>query len=208
MASGKRQVRPTGRLAFGRIETIAILCSIGVLLGLATYFGRSDHGPEYRLNCLDNLGRIGTAIGAYLEDSDQRWPAVAKLRSMDVHDPAWPTLPVVLEPYVDDATVFRCPADSRTLGEEHPLFARFDRQTTYFATEGTSYEWQFGESYAGRRPGEDLMSRPGGFGLGRADQPLLRDFDVFHDGDGQGAFNTLFADLKARAARGDTPRRG
>ena len=88
------------------------------------------------------------------------------------------------------------------------MFARFGRQTTYFATEGTSYEWQFGESYAGKRLGEDLMSRPDGFGLGRADQPLLRDFDVFHDGDGQGAFNALFADLKARAARGETRRRG
>ena len=48
------------------------------------------------------------------------------------------------------------------------------------------------------------MSRSEGFGLGAADQPILRDFDLFHTGDGAGSLNTLYADLQARSARGPT----
>ena len=82
----------------------------------------------------------------------------------------------------------------------------FPAETTYFATEGLSFEWQFGEIYGGRKLGEEMMSRPEGFGLGPADQPILRDFELFHEGDDGGSFNTLFADLRARSSRGDRGR--
>ncbi len=59
----------------------------------------------------------------------------------------------------------------------------------------------WGEGYGGMKVGEDFASSAKGLGLGRADQALLADFEPFHSGDEGGAFNTLYADLKARTAR-------
>jgi hypothetical protein len=96
---------------------------------------------------------------------------------------------------------FHCPADRRILPGDSPLRKKFSEKTTYFETEGTSYEWWFGEVYGGKKVGEESLSKAGGFGMGRADQPLLSDFEPFHSGDDQGAINTLNADLKPRTTR-------
>lgn len=157
---------------------------------------------EKRQACLSKLGEIGKALTAYLNESDQTWPHVAKLRSVALHDPPWPTLPVVLGRYVqDDAAVFRCPADERRLAADHPLAREFGAKSTWWKTEGTSYEWLMGEAYGGKKVGQEVLSKAGGFGMGRADMPLITEFEPFHDGDGGGSFNTLNADLKPRTAR-------
>lgn len=157
---------------------------------------------QQRQACLTNLKQIGQAMGRYLQDHDQKWPYIEKLASVQLHTPPWPTLPVVLSPYLGgDHSVFHCPADRRTLADDSPLRNRFPRKTTWFETEGTSYEHWMGEAYGGQKVGEDAMSKAGGHGLGRADQPLLTDFEPFHEGDGGGPFNTLNADLKPRTTR-------
>ncbi len=181
------------------------MIAAGVLC-LAAYFivpalRRASVGAD-REACLANLGRIGRALESYLADHDRRWPHVAKLDSVKLHDPPWPTLPAVLAPYTGkDLEVFHCPADRRRLASDSPLRARFSAQTTYYETEGTSYEWHWGTAYGGHRVGEESLSRADGFGLGRADQPLLADFEPFHKGDGGGSFNTLNADLRPRTTR-------
>lgn len=98
-------------------------------------------------------------------------------------------------------SVFHCPADVRRLTADSPLAKKFPGTTTYFATEGTSYEWWFGDIYGGKKVGEETLRKAGGFGMGRADAPLLTDFEPFHKGDDQGAVNTLNADLKPRTMR-------
>ncbi len=177
----------------------AMLCLAGWLIVPA--IGRARTGAA-REGCLANLGQIGQALGSYLNDHDQRWPYVAKLATLKLHDPPWPTLPTVLAPYLrDDLTVFRCPADDRTLAADSPLRKEFSTGTTWYETEGTSYEYWMGTAYGGKKVGEESLSKASGFGLGRADQPLLTDFEPFHRGDGGGAFNTLNADLKPRTTR-------
>ena len=69
-------------------------------------------------------------------------------------------------------------------------------RNTYEAVLGFG-QWPYG----GKKVGQESLSRAQGFGFGRADQPLLADFEPFHKGDGGGTINTLFADLKARTAR-------
>lgn len=149
-----------------------------------------------------NLAEIGAALSSYLSANDHRWPYVEKLASVKRHSPGWPTLPVVLEPFLaGDGEAFHCPADERRLDPDSPLAKTFASNTTWFATEGTSYEWVMGDSYGGKRVGEESLARASGFGLGRADQPLLTEFGLFHKGDDEGALNTLNADLKPRTAR-------
>lgn len=203
------RVRWRRRLGFSRVELIAVLCLAGVAAAVALpILSSGGRGVAAdRAACLANLDRIGRALSDYLEASGDRWPSVAKLKTMDVHDPPWPTLPIVLAPFVEDPEVFHCPADSRLPPPNGPLARQYGTKTSYFETEGTSYEWQFADTYGGVKVGDDLMSRSEGFGLGRADQPLVRDFGLFHEGDDQGTFNTLYADLKARSSRGDRGRR-
>ncbi len=190
------------RPALTKIEVLVAVC----LLCLGAWFlipamTRSQVAAK-RAQCLVNLQGIGRAIGNYLEDSGNVWPCVAKLRSFDLHDPPWPTWPDVLTGYhAATERLFRCPADERTLDAGSPLAERFGTQTTWFETEGTSYEWTWAEAYGGKTVGEETLGSGSGAGRSRADQPLLTDFEPFHKGDDQGAFNTLFADLRARTAR-------
>lgn len=180
------------------------------IAALAVIFGgwyltstlRGNNAASDRARCLENLQKIGMAIGSYLNDHAQTWPYVAKLRSFDTHEPAWKSLPVVLQPYLGENTaVLECPADARELAKDDPLASKYSRSTTWFATEGTSYEWLWGDVFGGQKVGSESLSKAAGFGMGRADQPLLRDFEPFHKGDDAGSFNTLFADLKARVSK-------
>lgn len=151
--------------------------------------------------CLANLGAMARGLSAYLKDNGDRWPFVAKLASVKLHDPPWPTLPEVLGPYVNRREVFRCPADRRILADDSPLRERFATKTTWYETEGMSYEWLWGELYGGKKIGDESLAQAKGFGFGRADQPLIGEFEPFHAGGDGGSFNTLNADLKPRTAR-------
>lgn len=141
-------------------------------------------------------------MGQYLQTSAERWPYVAKMRTIEKRTPPWPSLADVLGPYLgSDLGALACPADARELPRDHPLAAQFGRRTTYHETEGTSYEWLFGDSYGGQPVGSDPISNARGLGLGVADQPLMTDFGPFHEGDDKSPFNTLYADLRAREGR-------
>lgn len=189
-----------------RIELIAIAFIVGLagVIGVPMISSGAGEGEARRAQCLANLTDIGRAMAAYLETSGDRWPFIAKLPSMEAsrHTPPWPGLANVLSPHLERKTAFHCPSDQRVLAAGSALADRFPVNTTYFETEGTSYEWFFAEECGGKKVGEQGLAKTIGVSLGRADQPILRDFELFHEGDGGGAFNTLYADLKARAARG------
>lgn len=187
---------------FTKVELAVLVLVLGVAALLVTPVLNGRTIARDRAKCLANLGSIGKALAGYLADSGDRWPFVSKLESARSGDPPWPTLPEVLSKYLPSTSdAFHCPADRRTLTANSPLRKKFSEKTTYFETEGTSYEWWFGEAYGGRKIGEESLSKSTGFGLGRADQPLLSDFEPFHKGDELGAINTLNADLKPRTTR-------
>lgn len=201
-----RQVRNTGegriQRGIARIEVLALVCCVavsGMMVGACD--GKSAGRIEADRNqCLANLKDIAAALSAYHQANDQRWPYIEMLKSAPMHTPPWSSLADALKPHLTDpAKSLRCPADVRTLEDESPLLAKFSRKTTWFETEGTSYEWSFAAAYGGRQVGKEDFGKL--MRLGRADQPLLRDFDTFHDGDDAGSFNTLNADLKPRTSR-------
>jgi len=183
---------------------LGLLVLAGAAWFLIPSVGASARAAKRTL-CLANLESLGKGLTAYLSESGQRWPYVEKLSTVTLHHPPWPTLPKVLDKYlaktVSGKSAFECPADKRVIDPDSPLAKKFPKDTTWFETEGTSYEWLWGEAYGGKKVGEESLAQAKGFGMGRADQPLLTDFAPFHAGDGGGSFNTLNADLKPRTAR-------
>ena len=186
-----------------RVEALVgllVVCLIAYLLIPTSGSSRADAA---RAACLNNLKQVGQAMESYLKDHEDTWPYVGKLATFEVHTPPWPTLPIVLSAYTGKKSeLFCCPADNRVLAADSPLRKQFPSKTTWFETEGSSYEWMWGEAYGGKKVGHEERSKAGLLGgLDRADQPLLADFEAFHAGDKGGAFNTLYADLRARPAR-------
>lgn len=190
------------RRGIARIEALALVCCLSVAgLMVGACDGKStEKVAADRNQCLANLKDISAALTAYHQANDQRWPYIEKLKSAPLNTPPWSSLADALKPHLaDPAKSLRCPADARTLEDGSPLLAKFNRKTTWFETEGTSYEWSFAAAYGGHKVGKEEFGKL--MRMGRADQPLLRDFDTFHDGDDAGSFNTLNADLKPRTSR-------
>jgi len=194
----------TGQPAFSRRDLIVVVVLLlaGGALGLPALQRMSREAR--RTECLENLRTIGAAMSAYVEQNGRRWPHMAKLPSMEDHQPPWPGMAAVLKPFMGGQEGrLRCPSDVRVLGAESPLRKRFPEKTTYFETEGTSYEWVLQLLYAGQPVGRDPLARAEGLGMGPADQPIVWDFEPFHrHGSEPGSFNILYADFVARPERG------
>jgi prepilin-type N-terminal cleavage/methylation domain-containing protein len=76
------------------------------------------------------------------------------------------------------------------------LSEEFPSTTTYFATEGLSYEWR--SQYNGKQPNRDIFTDREGLKLSPAVAPLLFDFQPWHGDPGdKGSVCFLFADLHA-----------
>lgn len=182
-------MRPT------RFEIFVLVVVLALTAYVVVPSWRHDRAMSMEATCLSNLKSIGEGLSAYLAANDSTWPYVEKLRSFTRHDEPWPTLPVVLKSYVKSPAVFRCPADSRQI-EDEALRAKFGSESTWYETEGLSYEWIWPDVYGGYAVGKEKLTRLSGLNKGRADQDLLRDFQAFHAGAGES--NTLFADFVAR----------
>lgn len=191
------------RTAITKIEVLTGVVVVGLALWFIVPAMAHRRVRQQREMCLANLLQIGQAVDAYLQTNDNCWPYVAKLRSFKMPGRDWPTLPEVLSPYGAPAELFHCPADARELSaqDDAELMKKFPAATSWYATEGLSYEWYWGEIYGGNKVGQERVSQAKGFGFGRADQTLLADFEPFHKGDDNGAVNALFADFKARTSR-------
>jgi len=160
---------------------------------------RKSRTNAARKQCVANLQRVGQAISSYWTESNRTWPFIAKLPSSDLHDPPWQGMAAVLGRHVGTSEAFHCPADRRTLADEEPLRKKFPARTTYFETEGTSYEWLL-MVYGGRPVGKETVTGKRAFGGGAADQPIMWDFEPFHGGTNvAGALNILYADLAVRS---------
>lgn len=179
---------------------VLVLAALVILLMVGFYFQRKRMAAE-RVYCQQNLLRIGRAMETYWQTSDRHWPWMTKLPSSDIHDPPWPGMAAVLGPFAEnDLSVFRCPADRRRLAEGDPLRGTYPAATTWYETEGTSYEWLLADVYAGKPVGRESASGRRAVGGGPADQPIIWDFEPFHGGRGTpGSLNILYADLKVRS---------
>lgn len=105
---------------------IELLVVIVIIAGLASLtFSASDRvlHRARAVSCMGNLRNLGGALNLYLGDHSNVMPHLVTARdSTEAREPA---LDTVLEPYTEDKSTFRCPAD----------YKRIWQQT------GTSYLW-------------------------------------------------------------------
>lgn len=204
-ASDQHRTAIRVRHGFSRRDLIVVVLLLagGAALGVPVLQRYSREAR--RTQCLENLQIIGRAMSEYVLHNGGHWPHMAKLPSLEDHQPPWPDMTVVLGPFMSgQMDRFRCPSDVRTLSDDSPLRKQFPARTTYYETEGTSYEWVLQLLSAGQPVGRDLLTRAGGLGIGRVDQPIMWDFEPFHrHGAEPGSYNVLYADFNARPGRGE-----
>lgn len=196
-----------GRRGFTLIELLVVVSILGLLTAFMTPMARRARIVSRRTKCLANLHSVGQALQNYMYQSNDTYPCAAEMRSIDrllaeqEKRQPWPALSEVLLPHAGNVKeVFACPADRRVLHADDPheamLLADYPADTTYFATEGLSYEWR--SQYNGKQPHRDIFTDPHGLKLGPASAPLLYDFEPFHGrAHERGTMCMLFADLHA-----------
>ncbi|MBS1705966.1 MAG: prepilin-type N-terminal cleavage/methylation domain-containing protein [Armatimonadetes bacterium] len=111
---------------FTLIELLVVIAIIAILAALIfPAFARAKASAK-QTQCISNLKQIGAAISLYMSDNDDFFP-----NAVDVSDkyapeiwsqypkfqariPYMPLMNEVLEPYIRDKGVWRCPADKGT----------------------------------------------------------------------------------------------
>ena len=111
------------RNGFTLIELLVVIAIIAILAAiLFPVFGRAREKAR-QTSCCSNLKQIGLAMIMYCQDWDGIMPNCAT--QMSVNPWGLPILPRVLDPYVRNTGIWRCPSDTDGLWE----------------TDETSYPW-------------------------------------------------------------------
>jgi len=164
---------PSRRRGFTLVEGLVCLVVVALLAGILVPTADRVRASARSTRCVGNLREIGLALSTSYQDKGLAFPVLAPAReSRDDHDEDFPTIDVYLLEYVQDETVFRCPADHEGL----------------FERTGSSYFWN--SLVNGQRWGNvDL------FGLIKqeAGVPLVSDKENFHRHVGDGV-NILYGD--------------
>lgn len=167
---------------FTLVELLVVLVIIAALAGIAFPLIRSGVRKSHQATCLSNLRQIGTGLELYLQENFQKMPNDWEL-SRSSRDEDKPVIETMLEPYLDDSSVFECPADSEQ----------------YRAT-GSSYVWVYSftnPDQDGDDPEENQkvhVSQIEFFGVDDPSKiPLVADKEPWHPG----GTNFLYADQSA-----------
>ncbi len=134
-------VHPPGRRqGFTLVELLVVIAIIGVLVGLLFPAVQAARESSRRAHCKSNLRQIALAMTRYLDQQGEqgKFPETAIAPRTD-NPFKLPAIYEVLAPYCENSSeLFRCPSDYYQAPEEHPELAIYE---TYFAKEGTSYDY-------------------------------------------------------------------
>lgn len=142
--------------AFTLLETLIVLTMIAILVSiLLPVFARARE-KERQVVCVSNLKQIGAAVAMYRVDYDNLYPYAADPLTQKYQPGLWqsadfsaiysslPTIPTVLQPYIRNREIFRCPSDHGGKVIGHKLLL-----PTEYGILGTSYDFAEGVGLLG-----------------------------------------------------------
>ncbi len=157
--------------AWTLVEMLVVIALLGGLLAIAVPTYQRLKARAYAAQCTSKLREIGVGITLYLGDHGMTFPTLATGRESR-SDEDLPVLETALIDYVEDESVFHCPAD----------------HDGFFERTGSSYFWN--SLVNGQKMGSMNL-----LGLVRQEAgiPLVSDKENFHRHIG-GEVNILYAD--------------
>ncbi len=158
-------------MRFTLIELLVVMAIIAILSGILFPALSTARKKSLAAKCTSNLLSLGTALQAYIGDSNEMMPEAALLPS---DEPDLPRFCDIFENYVQTRQIFLCPSDP---------------DSKYFIAQGSNYEYN--THLGGKKLSEDMLAQK--FGLSKTF--VLYDYESFHGKSGAvGARNYLFAD--------------
>jgi len=212
---------------FTLVELLVVIGVIAVLIGLLLPSLSKARKSSERTRCLSNLHQIAVAYQLYLQENKQRVMRINPIPTEPSLLPfKAPSLVEVLNPYLGNTPtppltptgvpvgngVFQCPSDQLSAKDSAASALTLPPNvnvTTYFDTEGTSYEYNFycnassvdpdtGVNRVWNQALADARSARQFLPLAHEDLPLLLDFGTFHGPpDQMQSKNAMFADFHA-----------
>ena len=167
-----RTPRPTPRHGLTLVELLVVVVIVAALTAVGTAVIRSGIRSSQKATCLSNLRQIGVGLEMHLQDHSDRMPELAAGRQSRAEDV--PVLETVLLPYLENESVFQCPADPGT-----------------FKKSGSSYLWNTTQNGL-------HVSEMSFFGTSDTSRiPLVADKESWHSDADEGGTNILYADRSA-----------
>jgi prepilin-type N-terminal cleavage/methylation domain-containing protein len=107
---------------FTLIELLVVIAIIAVLAAILFPVFSQAREKGRQTSCLSNMKQVGLAFGQYLSDSDSTYPTCDNDKAKITGMPPEPETPeadgpperdwhIVLQPYIKNYEVFRCPSD-------------------------------------------------------------------------------------------------
>jgi len=95
------------RKGFTLIEFLVVIAIIAILAAILFPVFAKVREKARQTSCASNEKQIGLGLTQYVQDNDERWPAVMR---QDTN--GWTFWQVAIQPYIKSAGVFRCPSIS------------------------------------------------------------------------------------------------
>jgi prepilin-type N-terminal cleavage/methylation domain-containing protein/prepilin-type processing-associated H-X9-DG protein len=119
----RRRAFTNAQGAFTLIELLVVIGIIAVLAAILFPVFAQAREKARQTTCLSNLKQMGLAFGQYLSDFDSQYPTCDNDKAKISGEPPDPETPdengpperdwhIVLQPYVKDFGVLRCPSDT------------------------------------------------------------------------------------------------